>query len=195
MTTDIVGLHRGAVEVFGSRVHAIGADQWELPTPCVGWNVRELVNHVVGEDFWCVPLLSGSTIAEVGDRFDGDVLGDNPTAAWHEASAGALSAVAEPGAMEATAHLSFGDVPGEEYTMQLFADHLIHAWDLARAVGGDEGLPHELVDACAAWFADREALYRQAGVIGARVSLPDGAGPQDQLLAAFGRDPAAPVTS
>ena len=35
-------------------------------------------------------------------------------------------------------HLSFGDFPGGEYTRQLFADHLIHAWELARAIGADE---------------------------------------------------------
>ncbi len=195
MGTDTVDLHRGSVDVFGARVHAIGADQWDLPTPCSGWTVRDLVNHVVGEDLWCVPLLRGGTIAEVGDRFDGDVLGDDAVATWDAAARDALVAVAVPGAMEATAHLSFGDVPGEEYTLQLFADHLLHGWDLARATGGDEVLPAELVEACAAWFAEREELYRQAGAIGARAPLADDASAQDRLLAAFGRDPAAPVRS
>ena len=42
------------------------------------WNVRELVNHVVGEDAWTVPLMRGATIAEVGDSLDGDLLGERP---------------------------------------------------------------------------------------------------------------------
>ena len=42
-------------------------------------------------------------------------------------------------------------VPGREYTMQLFADHLIHAWDLARAIGVDERLDAGLVASCATW--------------------------------------------
>ena len=56
----------------------VGEDQWGAPTPCADWDVRELVNHVAGEDLWTAPLLEGSTIEEVGDRFDGDLLGDDP---------------------------------------------------------------------------------------------------------------------
>jgi uncharacterized protein (TIGR03086 family) len=87
-----------------------------------------------------------------------------------------------------TVHLSFGDVPAEEYLMQLFADHLVHSWDLARATGQDEALDEGLVRVCAAWFADREELYRAAGVIGPAVPLEDGTA-QEELLAAFGRNP------
>jgi len=72
-------------------------------------------------------LLAGSTIAEVGDRFEGDVLGAEPEAAWTAASAAAVRAVGEDGAMDRIVHLSFGDLHGSEYTLRLFADHLIHA--------------------------------------------------------------------
>ena len=89
--------------------------------------------------------------------------------------------------MERTVHLSFGDVPGGEYAMQLFADHLIHGWDLARAIGADERLDPELVDACAGWFASMESLYRSIGAIGERPDTPQGADTQTTLLAAFGR--------
>ncbi len=71
--------------------------------------------------------------------------------------------------------------------MQLFADHLIHAWDLARAIGADERLDPELVDACAAWFAPVEEAYRGAGAIAGRPPVPDGADAQTRLLAMFGR--------
>ena len=60
------------------------------------------------------------------------------------------------GALERVVDLSSGPTPAREYVSQLFADHLIHAWDLARAVGADERLDPELVDACAAWFAEME---------------------------------------
>src|SRR5690606_12056491 len=93
------------------------------------------------------------------------------------------------GATERTAHLSFGDVAAREYAHQLAADHLVHAWDLARAVGADERLDPELVEAVTTWFGTWEDGYRQAGVIGPRPRLADGADAQAQLLAAFGRDP------
>jgi len=184
---SIADLHERAVAAFGSRLLLVKPDQWAAPTPSEGWDVRALVNHVTGEDLWTPPLMAGQTIAEVGDRFDGDVLGEDPVAAYRQAAAQAVAAVREPGALDRTVHLSFGDTPAQEYVNQLFADHLIHAWDLARAVGADERLDPDLVDACAAWFADVEEMYRAAGVIGPRPAVPDDADAQTRLLAMFGR--------
>jgi uncharacterized protein (TIGR03086 family) len=187
MAADHAELHRRAVEEFGARVRAVADDQWELPTPCSDWNVRQLVNHLVYENRWTVPLMNGRAIAEVGDRYEGDLLGDRPEQAWYESSAEAVQAVGADGALERIVDLSSGPTPATEYVSQLFADHLIHAWDLARAVGADERLDPELVDACAAWFASMEDLYRSIGAIGPRQDTPPGADAQTTLLAAFGR--------
>jgi uncharacterized protein (TIGR03086 family) len=186
---ELLDAYRRAVDGFTSRVEQVRPDQWGAPTPCAGWDVRTLVNHVVNEERWTPPLLAGATIAEVGDRFDGDLLGADPAATAAEAAREADAAVAEPGALDRTVHLSFGDTPATEYLSQLMADHLIHAWDLAVAIGADPRLDAEAVAHCAAWFADREDLYRGAGAIGPRASIPDDAGAQDRLLAGFGRDP------
>jgi uncharacterized protein (TIGR03086 family) len=186
-TTDTQQLHRLATDSFGARVAAVRDDQWRRSTPCAGWDVRTLVNHLVYENLWTPPMLDGRTIAEVGDRFEGDLLGDDPKAAWEDSARQALAAVAAPGALDRTTHLSFGDTPAREYVLQLFADLLIHGWDLARAIGVDERLDPELVDACASWFADREHGYRAAGAVGPRPDVPDGADPQTRLLAMFGR--------
>jgi uncharacterized protein (TIGR03086 family) len=193
---DIVDLHVRACAEFAERVQAIRDEQWHSPTPCAQWDVRTLVNHLAGEDRWTVPLFDGQTIAQVGDRFSGDLLGDDPIRLCLQAIEEATATVGRPGALHRTVHLSFGETPAEEYVWQLFADHLIHAWDLARAIGADERLDPELVEACATWFAEREDLYRSAGVIGPRPPTADDADPQTALLAAFGREaswsPSAP---
>ena len=148
-------LHSRAVDGFGARVEAVAPGQWGDPTPCSDWDVRTLVNHLVNENAWTAPLFKGATIAEVGDRFDGDLLGDDPKGAWADSAVEAKAAVSEQGALARTVHLSFGDTPAPEYVMQLTADYVVHAWDLARAVGADERLDPELVDVVAAWFAER----------------------------------------
>jgi len=130
---DIPAMFRGAVAEFDARVRQIGGHQWQAPTPDEDWTVRDLVNHLVGEDLWAPLLLAGSTITEVGDRFDGDVLGAEPGAAWAAACAAAVRAIEADGAMDRIVHLSFGDFPGREYALQLFADHLIHAWPVLSA--------------------------------------------------------------
>jgi uncharacterized protein (TIGR03086 family) len=189
--SEAVELYLRACDVFDARVHGVGGNQWAAPTPCTEWDVRALVNHVTVEDLWVPPLFAGKTIAEVGDAFDGDQLGDDPAAAWTDAVAGARAAVTEPGASSRTVHLSSGEESASEYLMQLFADHLIHAWDLAQATGGETRLPDDLVQTCSAWFDDREATYREWQVVGARASVPADADAQTRLLAAFGRQGAA----
>lgn len=186
MTTPGV-LYVQACDVFDARIRAVRAGQWSAPTPCADWNVRQLVNHVVVEDLWVPSLLSGKTIAEVGDAFDGDQLGDDPVATWATAATAGRAAVAEPDVEARVVHLSYGDERAAEYLMQMFADHLIHAWDLATAVGADTTLPADLVEACESWFAGREEAYRAAGAIGERVPVPAGTDRQTRLLAAFGR--------
>lgn len=188
MTIDTVELYCRATEEFAARVRLVGTG-WAAATPCSDWDVRALVRHVVEEELWVPPLFAGRTIAEVGDSLSGDLLGDDPVRVFEVASAAAVDAVSEPGALERIVHLSFGDVPGGEYAMQVGADHLVHAWDLARAGGGDTVLDVECVEAVRAWFAGREDAYRSGGAIGPRVSLPDGASAQDDLLARFGRTP------
>jgi uncharacterized protein (TIGR03086 family) len=188
MMLDTVELYRRATEEFAARVRLVGT-RWTAATPCADWDVRALVRHVVEEELWAPPLFAGCTIAEVGDSLSGDPLGDDPVRGFELASAAAVDAVSQPGAMLRVVHLSFGDVPGGEYAVQLGADHLVHAWDLARAAGGDTILDEECVQAVRTWFADREDAYRSSGAIGPRVSLPDGASAQDDLLARFGRTP------
>lgn len=184
---NVPDLHQRASREFGARVRLIGDDQWSRPTPCADWDARALVRHLVDENLWTPPLMDGSTVEEVGDRFAGDVLGDDPKGAYDAAAGRAIAALHAEGAMERTVHLSFGDFPGHEYAMQLFADHLVHAWDLAHALGVDERLDPELVAACTEWFASMEEAYRGAGVVGPRPPVPEGADEQTRLLAMFGR--------
>ena len=186
---ELVVLFERAVEEFGARVRAVGDDQWHLPTPNTEWDVSALVNHLVGEARWAPPLLAGATIAEVGDRFDGDLLGPDPQAAWGEAAADEVEAARQEGVLDRTVHVSFGDIPAGEYLSQLIADHAIHAWDLARAVGADERLDPELVGFALDYLGPQVDGWRQAGAFGPAVELAPGADDQSRLLALTGRTP------
>ena len=91
----------------------------------------------------CRRCWKGLTIGQAGDWFEGDLMGDDASA-WPGLLASsteeAHAAVAQPGAVDRTVHLSFGDTSGQEYVVQLTADLAIHAWDLARAAGQDDTL-------------------------------------------------------
>ena len=185
--TDLVALFGRSLEGFDARVRAVGDDQWGNATPCADWDVRALLNHLVGEQRWAPPLFEGSTIAEVGSRFDGDLLGDDPKAAWADSLAQSAAAVREPGVLERTVHLSFGDTTGEDYLSQLVLDLVVHAWDLARGIGGDEALDPDGVEFALGYIGPRVDGWRAAGVFGPAVDVAPDADPQTRLLALTGR--------
>ncbi|MCA1843209.1 MAG: TIGR03086 family protein [Actinobacteria bacterium] len=183
-----IEMYRRSVEEFGQRVMAIGPDDWQRSTPCPDWTVRDLLRHLVYEERWAPPLLAGATIADIGDRFEGDILGDDPQVAWKEAAAAAMAA-GSPEVLDRTVHLSFGDFPGREYLGQLTADHVIHAWDLARGIGGDDRLDPELVQFVYDFMLPQADQWAAAGVFAPPVDVPADTDVQSKLLALTGRRP------
>lgn len=179
--------HARAAAEFGSRVHAIKADQWEAPTPCPDWDVRALVNHLVNEQLWVPPLMSGATVADVGDALDGDLLGEDPVAAWDAATAAATAALTADGALSRVVHLSFEDVTGDVYAWQLIGDLAIHAWDLARAIGADETIDDDLAAEVIVKLTPDVATYAEYGLFAAPLEVAEGANAQTRLLALTGR--------
>lgn len=184
---DLKELYARAVDEFGARVAQVKSDQWHDPTPCTDWDVHALVNHVVNEARWVSPLLAGKTLEEVGDSLDGDLLGDDPNGAWERARDEQLKAVAGADSLQRPVHVSWGQIPAGEYMDQVLMDHLIHGWDLARAVGADERLDPELVEHCYAKAKPQEEMIRGSGVYGDSVSVADDADTQTKLLALLGR--------
>lgn len=186
---DLATAYRLSVEGWVAALPD-GAADWSAATPCSEWDVRALVNHVVGEDRWTKPLVDGATIAEVGDAFNGDLLGSDPPDSARAAADEAVAAVAERLPMAGKVHLSYGEEDIAEYVLQLTADHLVHGWDLLAATGQDRQLDPQVVGFVADWFNGREEMYRSVGAVSDRPERAQQDSPQDQLLIAFGRDPA-----
>jgi uncharacterized protein (TIGR03086 family) len=187
-TTDLPALHRGALDTTRRFVVGIGADKLELPTPCEGWNVRELLNHIIAGNLWAAELAGGRTIAEVGSALDGDMLGTNVTAAYDASADAAARAFEAPGALDAPCAVSYGPVPGSVYAGHRLVDVLIHGWDLATATGQPADLDPRLVDACWDVVRPQLSLLQASGAFGTEVAGNTGdVNPQTSLLAVLGR--------
>jgi uncharacterized protein (TIGR03086 family) len=185
---DVRASYRRSVERWAELVAGASGD-WSGSTPCSEWDVRQLINHVIYEELWTKPLMEGKTIAEVGDAFEGDLLGDAPLETAKAAAQEAIDSVDERWPRGGKVHLSYGEEELSEYIRQLLADHLIHGWDLAAATGQDRTLDPELVEVAAAWFRQRQPLYQSIGAVGDPPASASGGSPQADLLIAFGRDP------
>jgi uncharacterized protein (TIGR03086 family) len=183
---DLPALFARSAQRFSDRVNGIGADQWSAPTPCADWDVRTLVNHVTYEQLWAPHLVRGETIEQVGDRYDGDVLGDDPTGAWDAAVQGSVAAFDGAG-LDDTVHLSYADVPCREYLTQMLTDAEIHGWDLATATGQDASIDPEVASLLLAEWKAQEAMVRASGVFGEEVPVADDADDATKLLGLLGR--------
>lgn len=186
---DLLELHGRLQDRVGGLVHSAGSGDWDRPTPCTEWDVRDLVRHLVGEQLWTSPLLGGESVDEVGDRFAGDPLGDDPVAAWDAAAHAARAAVSEAGALERTVHLSRGPTPARDYVEEMTFDLLVHGWDLARGLGRDDTMDSEAVAHVLARWEPRAGDMAGSGLFAEAVDVPADADPQTRLLALTGRHP------
>jgi uncharacterized protein (TIGR03086 family) len=180
-------LHRRALASTRSFVSGIAAEQWSDPTPCDGWDVRALVNHIVAGNLWAAELASGHSIDEVGGRLDGDVLGDAPLQAYDRSAEMAAAAFEATGALEAPYAVSYGPVPGSVYAGHRFIDVLIHGWDIAVATGQPSALDPQLVEACRQVIAPQLQVLQASGMFGSPAAGGADSDPQAQLLRSLGR--------
>jgi len=188
--TTLLTTFRRAQDQFSELVSAIGPDQWGEPTPCTEWDVRALVNHLVGEQVWAVPLVDGKTLEDVGSQFDGDLLGSDPSAKWRESAAESRAAFERPDALAGSVHTSMGPQPTTDYLTDMTTDLIAHRWDLGEGIGRPQRFSDEelsQLERAHERFAPMQKELEAAGVFAAPVPTAPDADRQTRALAAMGR--------
>lgn len=185
----------GADEAFVAVVARVEDDQWDLTVPAQPpggepRTVRELVAGVAYDDAWMPDTASGRTMAEVGpEKWKGDLLGDDAQSSVAALGEQARSAVLGLDGLEHTVHCSFGDYPAREFLWQVTNYRALVSWDIAQVTGQESPLDAELAAALWAQIAPVADEWREFGVFGPRVEVPDDASDLDKLLGATGRPP------
>ena len=180
MSQEVIDRTTTLVQGFDARVSATPSDAWSKPAPCDGWTARDVVCHVTNNLFRMSEGMGAGAAREVGA--DEDI-----TTAWHEARDRFLDAL--PSAdMTANMPGPFGPMPAEQMIGRIIStDVLVHTWDLARAVGGDEHLPEDAVEGAYSGLKPLDAMIRMPGVFGPKVEPPAGADTQTEFLCFLGR--------
>ena len=111
----------------------VSADQLDADTPCAQWKVRELVNHIVGGQYFFEAGLKGEAPGGEAPAFaDGDFV-----AAFDDGAQRCVQAFQADGVLDQTISMPFGDMPGRAVLGLAVTDTLTHGWDLAKATGQD----------------------------------------------------------
>jgi uncharacterized protein (TIGR03086 family) len=173
-----------AVATLSPMIAAIQPGQWDLPTPCTEWNVREVVAHLVnGNRVFAAALAGGSPGYEA---FAQPV--EDPAADFAASCDAMLAALRAPGALAGTVTMPYGTMPATAAASFRFVDILNHGWDVARATGQPTDFAPDLnATALEMSRAMLQGRPRPEGVIGPEQPAPDGASMADRLAAFLGR--------
>jgi uncharacterized protein (TIGR03086 family) len=163
-------------------------DQFELATPCASWDVRALVNHMVGGPFYAAASVNDGVhpAPAASDYATGDIV-----ASYDDGVARAVAAFAAPGALERMITLPFGTLPGAVFINIAATDAFSHGWDLARATGQscdlDPQLASQLLEQARALLPDAFRGPDGQAAFGPVTAAPATACPADELAAFLGR--------
>ncbi len=178
-----------ANESFEQRLRLVGREDWVRPTPCTEWDVRALVNHVVGGAVRYVMLLQAAPPDEVEATRARDHLADDPVVAFVSTAAQLAAVFQEEGALARTVRHRVGERTGAQLLSMRVLDVAVHGWDLSVAVGGDETIACEVVDFLLDLSPDLDR-GRQLGAFARPLGEPPrDASPQARLLHLVGRNP------
>jgi uncharacterized protein (TIGR03086 family) len=190
---ELLTAFEGAVASTAEIVKGTPANDLEAPTPCSEWDVRALLNHVIGTLWLAEGLLSDQPPRYPmvpGGLPPADLAGADPAAAYAEASAAALAAASAGDALTRVHVTPLGEMPGPGVAGFTTLDILVHGWDLATATGQpadlDGRLAAHVLDFAARALGTPES---RAGRIGPAVPAPAGAPVTSRLVAYLGRQP------
>ncbi len=173
------------------RLQSVNAQQWALPTPCEGWSVRDLAQHMAVGATMARQILSGepwtreAVVEEVSSVSD-------LRAEWEWRTAEERAGFAAFGALDrAVSHPVMGDIPCSQFLGMRVGDALLHAWDLARAIGTDDQLAPELVVEVWSGMSPMAGFIGTSGFFGSGPSgeVGEDAPLQNRLLDLSGRRP------
>jgi uncharacterized protein (TIGR03086 family) len=192
---EIIGQHGRAVAAVAPVLTRVRPVDLGLPTPCTGWDLRALLEHMTGQNH------GFAAAVRAGNETDVDVaafaprpLGDRPAAAATASSAAAGAAFAEAATDPArTVWLAEfrHRLPLEQVAGFHVIDTLVHGWDVAVTLGLAVDYDDDLV-AASLTVAERVPT-------GTVRELPEspfapalaaaGSDPWERTLALLGRDP------
>lgn len=173
---DMLTFDRRALALIRADVARVADDELTLPTPCDGWNIADVLEHMNREH---AAICGGGGGADVRARFE--AIADR----WRAFFDSAGDTVRVP-------KLS-ADLPAQSVLATHAADMLIHRWDLAAARGETLSTPADLLERAhsVADFVTAEGspLVGPGGVYKPALAPVQGGDSFEALLRKYGRNP------
>ena len=166
----------------------ISPEHYELPTPCTEWNVRELVNHMIGSVHFMASTVAGEAMP-AGDPPD-FTAGNDAVGEFRLAAKRSVAVWGGDGALDGSVHLGPAEMPAQVALGLNQLDILTHAWDVAEALGTDRSIDPPVAEAVLAATQMIITDEMRGDRFAPAVPVAEDAPAHDRLAAFLGRQPA-----
>jgi len=180
--------YRRALVRTGHIVAGVRPEQLADATPCRDWDVRLLLNHIIGGNHMFAEVARGGRVEASGEMEDHTR--PDPGTNYLASAESVLAAWSEPGVMERRCRMPFGDIPAPAAVSIHFLDVVVHGWDLARATGQDTSIDPDLAaEALDISHGFLSPELRQVGAFGPEIPASAEDPLHERLVAFMGRTP------
>jgi uncharacterized protein (TIGR03086 family) len=187
---DLVSVLEQQVGRTGKLVAGVSPDQLSASTPCANFDVRTLLNHIVGGQLLMARAAAGESTQ---GRDMPDVIGDDPTSAYEQSSTELVETFRNPDVLTRTIDLGGTEVSGEQALGIAIMEAVVHGWDLARATGQDATIDASLATGMLQTLRDGGFVENfrspEGDPFASEVTVDESASPGDKLVAYLGRTP------
>lgn len=170
--------YTNALYAFDHVLKQTPAKAFDKQSPCAEWKGRDVVEHAIGGIQYVIAAATGGKPPTKAPKMAAD-----PIAQYRKVRDQAIAALDQDGVLHSEAETFFGKMPVDSFLAPMGTDLAVHAWDLARTAKVDEQLDPTLVKwAHSVWKSYPDAMLRQPGVLGPKVTAAKGADAQTRML-------------
>ncbi len=183
-----VELMRGAIADAAPNYAKVAVEHLSLETPCVGWDLRSLLNHAYSR----FDLSTRAARMEPTEDFSTveiDHVGDDPADTYTRLTTEMLAAWDACEDLETPRVTPMGPIPPEGILLFGAQDVFIHAWDVAKTIGVEPELSHEMTETFTQTHKQSVDAQTRSMFFADAITVPDDASPLDKLVAFLGRQP------
>ena len=179
-------LDRG-LDFFTAIITRLGEDDWERPTPCAGWTVRDVIGHLATSTNVGISTMQGRPPTWPDAARPGDLVEGDPAGFWRGTVARARDVLRDAD-LARVMETPLGRTVADDLAIPVI-DLYVHAWDLGAAAGIAVEIPADVIDYAHAYIdpLPDEMIRGEGRAFGPQTRVPAGATPTEQFIAWTGR--------